>query len=41
MTVEAVFYAAFIAVPCLIVGAVIGVGAMALAVAAGREQRSK
>lgn len=41
MTVEAVFYAALIAVPCLIMGAVIGVGAMALAVSAVRGQRSE
>lgn len=32
---------ALIAALCLIIGAVIGVGAMALAVAAGREQRSE
>lgn len=41
MTVEAVFYAALIAVPCLIIGAVIGVGAMALAVSAICGQRSE
>ena len=32
---------ALIAALCLIIGTVIGVGAMALAVAAGREQRSE